>query len=339
MATNVYGDINPRVGVVATKMLLERGQHKMVLERFGQRDPQPMNSGKTRKYRRYLSLPKATSPLVEGVSPAGQVMNYEDVTINLSQWGDKVTLSDVIEDTHEDPVLKEYMKIIGEQAADTIEWQRFVVLRAGTSVFYSGSATTRATVDTKVQLKDFRRAFRFLKRYKAQEISEVIAATAKVATEPVGAAYFAVGHTDLQADIQDISGFVPVEKYSSSTKVFPGEIGKLENIRIILSAFYEAWTSSGTTATTNNVLSDGEDPDSGDSADVYPIIVFGRDSYATVPLQGREAITPMVLNPNQPRGGDELGQKGSVGWKAYQGCGILNQTWMCRIECAASALV
>lgn len=46
----------------------------------------------------------------------------------------------------------------------------------------------------------------------------------------------------------------------------------------------------------------------------------------------------MVLNPNTPRGGDPLGQRGSLGWKAYRTAEILYDMWMARGEVAVSRL-
>lgn len=340
MAINNYGDISPRVGVVATKKLLTRGQHMMVLERFGQTDPQGQNRGLVRKYRRYLTLTRATTPLAEGITPSGQKLTFEDVTITLEQYGDIVELTDVIADTHEDPVLNEMMTLVGEQVAETVEELRYNVLKAGTNVFYA-NGSARTDVDTEVSVVDLRSVFRSFKRNKAREISRIVSATAKIATEPIGSAFFAVGHTDLQPSFQDLTGFTPIEKYSQDTVAFEGEIGKIENIRIILTAFYEPFLlAGGTSAAANTVLANGVPNAAGtEQADVYPILVFARDSYAIVPLQGREAVIPTVQNPNQPRGGDPLGQRGSVGWKTYQATGILNQSWLARIEVAARALV
>jgi N4-gp56 family major capsid protein len=76
----------------------------------------------------------------------------------------------------------------------------------------------------------------------------------------------------------------------------------------------------------------------GTSADVYPVLFVARDSYGVVSLKGKEAVQMMVLNPNMPRGGDQLGQRGSVGWKALHTAVILNQLWMVRAEVAVPAL-
>jgi N4-gp56 family major capsid protein len=47
---------------------------------------------------------------------------------------DRIELSDVCKDTHEDPVLQEAIELLGEQAPIILEKARFLILRAGTNV-------------------------------------------------------------------------------------------------------------------------------------------------------------------------------------------------------------
>ena len=110
-----YGSISGGTAGKAARKILDRGQFLMVVERFGQVDPQPRNSSKTRKFRRYESLLRAMAPLAEGIPPAGQKLTFSDIECTLEQFGDSVPLTDVIADTHEDPVLDQIMKICGEQ--------------------------------------------------------------------------------------------------------------------------------------------------------------------------------------------------------------------------------
>ncbi|MCK9517996.1 MAG: N4-gp56 family major capsid protein [Kiritimatiellae bacterium] len=332
--TNTYGDLSPRTAGYAVRKLLERGQYAMVLERFGQTDPQGQHKTKTRKWRRYLSLPAAIAPLAEGISPAGQRLSYVDVTATLEQYGDMVKVSDVVMDTHEDPVLNETVKILGEQAAETVELLRFNVLKGGTNVYYPGTATTRETVNSPVTRAVLRQVVRGFSRNKARRISEIVKASAKISTEPVASAYFAVCHTDLDSDIRGVVGFVPVEQYSNSDKAIPNEIGKVENIRFVTSALLEPWLAAATSSSGSTYLTNGA---SGTGyPDVYPILVFARDAYAIVPLQGKNSVSIAVVNP-KPVHGDELGQSGFASWKTYQTGAILNQLWMARVEVACTA--
>lgn len=335
MNLTTYGDISPRTAAKAARKLLERGQALMTTERFGYVDPQPMNSSKTRKWRRYDSLAPAVSPLAEGITPAGQKLSYTDVTANLEQYGDFVRLTDQVKDTHEDPVLSEATDVIGEQAAETAELLRIEILKAGTNVYYANGVTARASVASKVTLADFRKVVRGFRRNRARTISQIVKASALISTEPVAPAYFAMGHTDLEPDIRGLTGFVPTEKYADSSKALDGEVGKIESTRIILSPLWEPWLAAGASGTT--YLSNGEIPSGSSAADVYPLVVTARNAYAIVPLQGEDAVDVMVKNPGKPSDSDPLGQRGFVSWKMYQAAAILQELWLARIEGGATA--
>ncbi len=334
MPLTKYGDISPRTAGFAAAKLLDVGQPLMITERFGQVDPQGKNKTKTRKWRRYESFPAATSPLAEGITPEAQVPTYTDVTATLEQYGATVQLTDVIVDTHEDAVLNEMMTRCGEQAAETVETIRIAILKAGTNVYYANGVASRLLVTSPATRSDFRKIKRAFKRAKAMEISSIITASARISTTPVAAAYFAMGHTDLDADLRGVTGFAPIEQYSSSEKALPGEIGKIESIRIILTSLFSPWLAAATSISSATYLTGGT---SGTGApDVYPIIVVARDAYAIVPLQGQNAITPMVLNPGKPDKSDPLGQRGYVSWKTMQTAAILNQNWIARLEVACT---
>ncbi len=70
---------------------------------------------------------------------------------------------------------------------------------------------------------------------------------------------------------------------------------------------------------------------------VYPVIIFSAEALGCVTLSGYDAVIPKVVMP-QPAVTDPLGQSGSVGWKSWYACQILNEDWIYRIECACSTL-
>lgn len=148
---NVYGDIAPRTAGKAMPGFLMRALPYLVLEKYLDMKPLPSNSTKVAIFRRYEALEKAITPLVEGVTPVGKNMRYTDVQCTLQQFGDFVQLTDVIADTHEDPVLQEYIGITAEQAAQTLETLRYNVLKAGTNVFFA-NGTQRTDVNTALTL-------------------------------------------------------------------------------------------------------------------------------------------------------------------------------------------
>lgn len=327
MATNmVYGDISPRTAAHAVAKMLTRGVPYLVLEKFGQVYVMPNKSTKVAKFRRYNALALATTPLVEGVTPAGSKVTVTDVTATLEQYGDFVPFSDVIEDTHEDPFLQQVSDVLGEQAAQTMETIRWNIIKAGTNVFYA-NGSARTDVNTPITLALQRKCTRALKRQNAAYITSVVASTPQFRTEPVEAAYIGLVHPDVENDIRNISGFIPTKQYGSTTP-WANEIGAVEDVRYLRSTIFTAFADGG--GAKGSMIST-----TGTSADVYPVLYVAKDAYGLVPLKGKDSMSIMVVNP-KPAAGDPLGQRGTAGWKTMHTAVILNDLWLVRAEVAAT---
>lgn len=242
---------------------------------------------------------------------------------------DYTTISDVILDTHEDPVLQEAVAIVGEQAAYMVELIRFGVLNGSTNLFYCGG-TALNEVDEKITLGFQRKITRSLKRQLAKPITSVGKSTVNYGTEAIAPSYIGITHPDVESDIRDMTGFVPAEKYGT-IQPFEGEIGKVEDVRYLTSTVVQVATDSGAATGTTGLTS------SGTKVDVYPIIYLGKDAYGLVALKGKNAITPMVHNPTVSDS-DPLAQRGHVGWKTWQTAVILNPFWMALAKVGVTAL-
>lgn len=330
---NKYGDISPRTALVAAKRLLTVAQPLMITQRFAQQDGQEKNSGPTRKWRRYLPFPAVTSPLVEGVPPEGRALLYEDVVATLVQLGDVVPLTDVIQDLHEDPILKICTDNCGLQSAESVEIVTIDHLKSGSNVFRAGAVASRGDINAAVSRSDIRMIVRQLRRAKAKPITRVIKSSTDYGTQAVEAGYFALCHTDLIPDIKNATGFQSVKDYDGGLE---GEIGAIDQIRFICTQNFTPWLAAGKSGTT--FLSSGEPVAAAAAADVYPIIVIAADSYGAVHLQGRQAAEMFVLNPGVAREtADPLAQKGTVGWKMWYACARLCESWIVRYEVACTA--
>lgn len=344
-----YGDISPAVAAYSVVRMLKRAMPYLHLEKFGQTYPLPTNSTQTAKFRRYFlsgaggsagtatpgsdfSIPVAITPLVEGVTPQGRTLDNQDYTVTLAQYGDYVTITDVILDTHTDSILQQTTDILGESAAMTVETLRFNVLKAGTNVFLANSVGARGSIITKISLADQRRVTTSLNRQNAKKITQVVKSSADFNTQSVEAAYMAVCHPDLETDLRSMTGFKPVSDYGPHTTPFEGEVGSVEQVRYLCSTVIAPWADTGGTAVTNGLRYTTANT----ACDVYPILYFGRDAFGLVPLKGKSSITPMVVNP-KPAAGDPLGQRGTVGWKLWTATVILQEAFMARLEVGATA--
>ncbi len=302
----------------------------LCLEKFGQSKSLPSNSTQSMKFRRYNSLPTTGTRLTEGVTPVGKKLTTTDITASLYQDGDFVEITDMIADTHEDAVQHESMAIVGEQAAKVTEINRYNVLKACTNVFFANSVANRAAVLAVITRADQRRIVKALERQEAQHITNIVKSTPSFNTESINGAYVGVGHSDLTTDIRSMTGFTDAKDYGAMP-AWETEIGSCEDVRYLKSTIFVPYDDAGSATTT------GKETATGAGCDVYPVMFFGRDAYGIIALKGKFAITPMVLNPNTPRGGDPLGQRGSIGWKTMQGTVILNDSWMAVLEAACSS--
>lgn len=326
-----YGDISQRTAAYAVKKMLTRALPFLVFEKWGQPYPMSTNSTKVAKFRRYRALPLATTPLVEGVTPTGKSLMVDDYTATLQQYGDFVGITDVVQDTHEDPVFDEAQTVIAEQAAQTIEAVRFGILKAGTNVQYANSVINRLALASALTLNDVKKVTRGFKRQNAGMVNRKIGSTANFNTESVEPGYFAVCHVDCENDIRALPGFINAKDYGTVSP-FDNEIGAVGNVRFIMSTVVEPWEDATCPAANASFVSGTT------YARVYPILVFAKNAYGLVPLKGKDSLTPMVKNPGQPSDSDPLGQRGFVSWKAMTTAVILAEEWMARIEVLATEL-
>lgn len=330
MATTRYGDIGNRTAAYAATEMLRHAEPFLVLSKMGMTKPMPKNKTDTMKFRRIVPLAPALTPVVEGVTPTAQKMAYEDVTVVLKQYGRPIEITDKVTDLSEDPVLRDASQQAGEQAGRTIEQIIYGVLKAGTNVVYANGAT-RSAVNTPITLNKQRAVTRVLAAQKARKITRILAAGVGYGTSAVEAAYVAVAHTDLDSDIRNMAGFIPIAKYGNKSMISDQEIGSVEQVRYILTPDLAPFADAGGAASTTVLTT------SGTNADVYPVLFFGQDAFGQVPLKGSEAITPMVVNA-KPTDSDPMAQRNYVSWKTWFAAVILNDLWMCRMEVAVSKL-
>ena len=326
------GTLSTMANVYVVAKMLIRALPYLVFEKFGQAYPLPTKSTKTAKFRRFESLDATPTELTEGVTPTAQTFTVTDIEATVHQYGNLVTMTDVLLDTNDSPVMEQVTQIVGEQAAETVENMRIGVLIGGTNVEYS-NGTSRAEVNTPISLPLQRRITRKLKNQKARMITDSIKSTPRFYTESVAPCFVAVCHPDCEADIRSMPHFIDVKDYGNAGP-WENEIGAVEGVRYLFTTLMKSWPNAGGNKT--NAAGDTMVSTSGTKADVYPILFLAKDAYGLVPLKGAESLTPVIINPSHTES-DPLAQRAHVAWKTMQTCVILNQAWMVRAEVAVTA--
>lgn len=325
MPTMTTGNIPPAIQAFYDRNLLDRAIPADVHGRFGQVRPIKTRSGNQIKFRRYESLAPATTALTEGVTPAGNSLTVTDVTANLAQYGDFLTVSDMVDLTNQDPVLTEAGTVLGEQGGVTVDIVRRDVLVAGTNVIYS-NGTTRLGLANPLDSIALRTAVRALNRQNAKFVREMVAATNGIGTQPIRAAYIGLAHPDTEAVLEQIVGYIPVSNYSSAMKAEDDEIGAYRNIRFFRSTNCKVFANAGAAIGAAGQISTG-----GVNNDVYATLIIGANAYGVCPLAGN-AMQNIIKPLGSAGAADPLNQRATSGWKAITTTKILNDAWMIRIE-------
>lgn len=330
ITTSTAAGISQRTNVYAEREMLKHAGAVMVLDKFGLTKRMPMNKSTTIEFRRPVQFTAKTTPLLEGVTPETTPFTYDNVSVPLKQYGMVVGITDVIEDTHEDPVLNDATVQAGENIGRTMEQLTYGVLKAGTNVFYA-NGSSRTAVNTPITLNKQRAITRSLRAQKADKITRILSASPGYETRAVESAYIGVAHTDLESDIRGLPGFTPVAEYGTMSPLCQEEIGSVEDVRYILSPDLDSFANAGGTA--GAMVST-----TGTSADVYPVLYFGKHAYGTVALKGQGAVSPSIIPVGQKTKDDPLAQRGYIGWKTWFAALRLNEAWMARLEVAVTEL-
>ncbi len=295
------------------KRLIDQAEPALVHDQFGDPYPIPANGGKNIEFRKYDSLPKATTPLTEGVTPDGQTMKVSTVTAEVRQYGGWVPITDTLQLTAIDNNIVQATKIIASQAGRTLDTIVRDVLAGGTNVIYAPkigedgtetAVTSRATLDATCQLTSdlIARAATQLKAMNA---------------DPIGTSFVGIIHPYVAYDLRRDPDWIDVHKYAQPDEIYNGEIGTLHGVRFVETSEAKIWKGSGCPA----------------SLAVFSTLILGAHAYGSTEIEGG-GLEHIVKQLGY--GDDPLNQRASVGWKAHKTAERLVEQYMVRIEsCSA----
>lgn len=313
MAMTTRTEIPQEVNNFYDRVLLERALPALVHTRFAQVRDIPRNSGtNVIKFRRYGSLTANTTALTEGVTPAGTSLSITDITATVLQYGDYVTLTDVVEYETYDPILTETADILGEQAGDSTDRLMRDVLAAGTTIQYASTATQNSDITAAMKLNraEVKEAVRTLRGNNAKPVTSMIDPSTGYNTVPLGRSYIGIVSPETAFDLDDATGFTPVENYPNRSTVMEDEIGSLANVRFVMTtnAYVNAGAGNG-------------------GVDVHYTVIFGQNAYAMTRISG-ETLKNIVKPLGSAGTADPLNQRATSGWKLTFAGKILNNDYL-----------
>lgn len=273
------------------KVLLTVMDETLQFYPLGEKTSLPKNSGKVVKWLIYTKLSDATTALVEGVPPTDTALTTTNVTATVSQYGAYTKISDLLEATAIDPVVKSAMERMAKQASKTIDTLCRNELDSNLpNQFANGKANLAATGSNDVLT--------------SKEFLKAVITLQKNSVDPnTGSDYIGIIHPANKGDLMNdtnIGSWVDLNKYMDpgSKRAFNGEAGKVFETRILISQNISS-TTSGTLG----------------SATVYSCPVLGIEAFGVVSLDNKTVET--FQKPAGSAGAlDPLNQVGTVGWKS-----------------------
>ena len=290
--------------------LIDEASANLVHDQFGQKRPIPANGGKTIEFRKFSPLAKATTPITEGVTPAGKDLTVTSLTATVNQYGDYIVQSDVLELTALDNTILEATKLLGKQAGSTLDTVVRDVLQSGTNVTYcpkivSGAetaVTSRAGLDATAKLT-------------VDVVQQVVAKLRAQNTPTIGGKYVAIIHPYVAYDLMRDPEWIDAHKYSNPTNLYEGEIGEIAGVRFVQTTEAKIYTGTGCQS----------------GLAVFASLFMGENAYGVTEITGG-GLQTIVKQKGSAGTGDPLDQRSSVGWKAIKTAEILVQNYLVRVE-------
>jgi N4-gp56 family major capsid protein len=309
-SSNASGnDLTPEMKTYYSNYLIDNAEPELVHDQFGQKHPIPKNGGKTIEFRKYSPLPKALTPLTEGVTPDGSPLNVSIITATVSQYGDWISLPDMLLLTAIDNNMVQATALLGSSAGRTLDTITREVLNGGTCVQYgdgtSSAPTSRSAItkDTKLTVKAVKSAVRFLETQNAKKIN---------------GAFVGIVHPNTAFDLTEDPEWKDMNKYTTPDLAWEGEIGMIAGVRFVKTTEAKIFAKEGA-----------------GGIDVYSTLILGSNAYGVTEVTGG-GLETIVKQLGSAGTADPLNQRASVGWKAVKTAERLVEQYMVRIETASS---
>ena len=203
------------------KRLIDQAEPRLVHDQFADYYPVPQNGGKTIEFRKYDSLPKASTPLTEGVTPNGQALNVTSITSDLHQYGGWTPLTDVLQMTAIDNNVVQATRVLASQAGRTMDSITRDVLAGGTNVIYAPKLGEDGTETAVTSRKALDKSCTLTPKLFFQAAAQLGAMNA----DPIGDSYIAIIHPYAAYDLKTSKEFIEVHKYADPDTMFRGENG------------------------------------------------------------------------------------------------------------------
>lgn len=218
--------------------MLDNSRAKRYFAQFGKKQPLPAGNGKTVEWRKAKTIPPAMRPLNEGINPNGRKLGETTVSKTITQHGDYVEKSDVLDLHAVDDMGLIATEELGAAAAQTQDLLIRNEVVCGTNVLCADTVNDDNTITEN--------NIRWKMTGKAYLTGDVVAqAVTKMEVDKVpqidGRYYVAIIHPYCKYDIRHDDDWVHAHEYAAVEEIFNGEIGELHGARFIVTTNAMVW--------------------------------------------------------------------------------------------------
>lgn len=214
----------------------------------------------------------------------------------------------------------ELIKAAGELSEDALQID---LLNAAGIIRYCGEATSDATtkgegVQSEVDYDDFLRLSMDLDNNRCPKQTTIIKGSLLTDTVTVAGARIMYCGTEMMPTLKTMAdsfgerAFIPVHKYAAAGSVVRGEVGVIDQFRLVVVPEMMHWAGAGAAATSAN---EGYRTTNG-KYDIYPLLCVGDESFATVGFQTDGKSTKFRVIRKVP-GADNATQSDPFGEKGF----------------------
>ena len=193
-------------------------------------------------------------------------------------------------------------------------------------VVYAGAATNHGTVTAEgatasiVDYDDLMRLSTILNDNRTPKQTKVITGSQMVDTKTINSGRIMYIGSELESTIKTMldpfgnQAFIPVQQYASAGTILNGEIGSIDQFRIVVVPEMLNWSGVGATVATNPGYR-ASNTGTGVRYNVYPMLVVGAQSFTTIGFQTDGKTTKFKIITKMPGEktadfADPYGQKG-----------------------------
>ena len=254
-----------------------------------------------------MTYTPAQTLLQEGVTPVEKDISNDTIEATYQEYGMYVSLSTKFLKLSPIPVLANAVKQIRYNMARIVDAViQTELITNGTYVLYPSTLTTRASITSTSYMT-------------AALLAKGSAFLDSKAAPRIGGFYVSQIHPNVCYDLRtetNTGSFIDVNKYKMPEKIYTGEIGELQGVRIVKNPFIQT-------------VIDGV----GGTVTIYPSYIMGDGAYGVPTLQSMQTyMTPIDTATDS----DPLAQRVKAGAKMLFTTKILQQRALVRIETASS---